>query len=69
MDISEVDKTIEALQIGKRLSETAASGNKLSLADQKAAEAVLTFPIVAQVRLCPAKHHYLLPSVYHNPHF
>lgn len=47
---SGVAVTLEALRVGIHLSEAAASGCKLSPADQQAAENVLHIPAVAQVR-------------------
>ena len=49
LNLSEVTRTSQALQAGTRLTEAAASGNKLGPADQLTAERVLDIPVVAQV--------------------
>lgn len=50
IDDSQVGDTVEALEVGARLSEAAASGSRLAPAEQIAADKVLNTPIIAQVR-------------------
>lgn len=54
--MTEVDSTANALLAGTRLTEAAASGTRLTPADQPAAEEVLRMPVVAQVSHMAALH-------------